>query len=123
MSERHDDPSLDPGNRRLVAATLAALDESAGRLDAATLSALNRGRQRAVDAARTRNPRWTRALALATAASLAVALLLVRPPAPQAPPAADTLDVRDLELVAEADYELYEDWEFYAWVEAQSADG
>jgi len=129
MSMREPAPGIDPPPQdgdAWIARTRAALDESVEGIDAATLSALNRGRQRALAVARGRPQRWRWPVAAAAlAASLAVAVTLVRVPplAPPPVPTADTLNVRDLELVAGADFELYEDWEFYAWLDGQHADG
>lgn len=127
MSTRKPDAGTDASNddAAWIAHSRATLDESVDALDAATLSALNRGRQRALAAARGRAQRWRWPVAAALAASLAVAVTLVRSPLVEPPvvPAADTLMVRDLELVAGADFELYEDWEFYAWLEGQHVDG
>jgi len=108
-----------------LARTRATLDDATDALDAATLSRLNRARQRALDVARgPQRPAWLWPVAFAAAASAAIAVVLVRPaPPPGAAPAAATLDARDLELVAGGDLELYDDWEFYAWLDAQPADG
>jgi hypothetical protein len=100
-----------------------ALDESEQALDAATLSRLNRARQRALEtAARGRSMRryWPAAFAAFAALALAVALWRV-PSGPITPPAAE---LQDFELLASQDHiELYEDLEFYAWLDAQPADG
>jgi len=99
------------------------LDQPNGELDAATLSRLNRARQAALAAALGRRPlrAWWPA-ALATAAVLAVAVVLVRIPEPATPAA--PVAAEDFEVIAAQDsLELYEDLEFYAWLDAQSADG
>ena len=124
---RPDDPArdpADPGDARWLARTRDALDEDARSFDAATLSALNRARQRALDAARTAPRRaWLLPVAFAAAASAALAVVLVRPAVAPVAPGPATLDATDLELVAGGEVELYDDWEFYAWLDAQPADG
>lgn len=118
-------PGRDGADAAWVARTRAALDDSVDALDAATLSALNRARQRALAQARSARPAWWWPAAFAAAASVALALVLVRPAAPPTPPDPGTmaLDARDLELVAAGELELYDDWEFYAWLASQPVDG
>ena len=132
IDPRHpDDPLRDPAHAALAARVRTGLEASAQALDGATLSRLNRARQRALDAARAPRRalvRWT-ALA-ATACVLVAAVALWRLPAtpvaptPASAPATAAPRVDDLALVAGgADLELVEDLEFYAWLDAQSADG
>ena len=120
-----DDPLLDPANARLAARARAALEDSAQALDAATLSRLNRARQRALDAARAPRRAGWRWTALATAAcALVAALALWRLPAPALAPPAQLPPAADLALIGDgSDLALVEDLEFYAWLDAQSADG
>ena len=105
----------------------AALDDSAARLDAATVSRLNRARQRALDQGLARRTRWVwPTLALATAASLTLALgLLLHTPEVAAPlPPTAATESLDFELLAGSeDLELIENLEFYAWLEQQYLDG
>ena len=126
-ANRPDDPAADhaaPDDARWLARTRDALDDDARSFDAATLSALNRARQRALEAARTTPRRgWLLPLAFAAAASAALAVVLVRPAVSPVAPDPATLDATDLELVAGGELELYDDWEFYAWLDAQPADG
>ena len=118
----------DPREDVLVAQLREQLEQSARDLDGATLSRLNRARQAALEAHR-RAPHarwlWPAAGAAALACAFAFALWrpLVQPDAmPLAPVAA-----ADLELLAgETGIELYEELEFYAWLDAQDtaqADG
>jgi len=102
----------------------SALEQSAQELDAATCSRLNRARQAALAAApRARRPlamAWP--AALATVSVLAVAVMLVRQPEPVVPVlpvASEDFDV----IAAQDSLELYENLEFYAWLDAQPADG
>jgi hypothetical protein len=94
----------------------AQLDADAGALDAASASRLNRARQRAL--AERPRARWLRiavpAFALAGAFALAVPLLRAPLPAPQAD-SAEAFEV----LVADDSLALYEDLEFYAWLDAE----
>lgn len=113
-----------PDDARWLARTRTALDDDAQAFDAATLSALNRARQRALEVARSTPRRgWLLPLALAAAASAALAVVLVKPVLTPVAPDPATLDATDLELVAGGELELYDDWEFYAWLDAQPADG
>jgi hypothetical protein len=102
----------------------STLEQSAAELDAATRSRLNRARQ----AALTEAGRWRRSTALlwpaalAMASALAVAVVLVRQPETAA--GALPVAVEDFDVIAAQDsLELYEDLEFYAWLDAQPADG
>lgn len=102
------------------------LDASARDLDAQTLSRLNRARQQALAAAPA-HPRSWQWLALATAASIALAVFLLPRPSsmttPIEPPAiADSAE--DFELLMDADQlSLYSDMDFYAWLESQDLEG
>ena len=103
----------------------ALLDRSAENLDAATLSRLNRARQAALAQRRTAPPRWVWGAGLAgvAAAVFAVALGLHRFAAP--PPTAPTpLQAGDIDLLTsdEDSLDLYENLDFYAWLEAHSGD-
>jgi anti-sigma-K factor RskA len=138
-----DDPALDAP---WLADVRARLDESARDLDAATLSRLNQARQAALAAARPRAPWWRFAPwivgATATAAlALAVGLALTLPGSPESavvtvaasvdaagPDVADLdasgLEVADLDMLAAPDdLALYEDMEFYAWLDDEAALG
>ncbi len=103
------------------------LDEAADDLDAATLSQLNRARQAALAASRTRRaPAWAWPALFAAAASCALAVLVwpvAQAPLETTPPG--MIVAGDLELLAaDAELALYEDLEFYAWLDTQqSADG
>ena len=122
--DRADDDTAGRDDARWLARTRTALDDDAQAFDAATLSALNRARQTALDAARTTPRRgWLMPVAFAAAASVALAVVLVRPAVTPVAPGPATLDATDLDLVAGGELELYDDWEFYAWLDAQPADG
>lgn len=123
-----DDPALDAP---WLDDVRARLDESARDLDAATLSRLNQARQAALAAARPRAPWWRFAPwlvgATATAAlALAVGLALTLPgsPEPVVAPVAAGLDAADFDMLsAPDDLALYEDMEFYAWLDDEAALG
>ncbi len=130
MNERKQTP--EPGDptasdARWTDAACRLLDESADDLDAATLSRLNRARQAAIEAGRTRRASvWAWPALFAAAATCALALLVW--PAAQAPLDStpdSVIAAGDLDLLAaDADLALYEDLEFYAWLDTQqSADG
>ena len=93
-------------------------DESVDNLDAATLSQLNRQRQRALAELRpgVARPwiRWVPAAGMATAALIAVMVLMPGPADMGAVPAA----VADMEiLLGEDSIEMLEDLEFYSWID------
>lgn len=131
MSEHPDDRDTVELERHARHVFNASVDD----LDAATLSRLNRSRQQALDAAAGRNRtgwRWTAwAPAGVLAASVLVAVLLLRSPSENGAPAQvaatpayadipqDPLELltagEDLDLATEADLE------FYAWVELATA--
>ncbi len=103
----------------------ALFDESVDALDAETLSRLNRGRQHALAALGTgANPwmRWVPAAGMATAALVAVMVLL---PGPVQPPAgALPQSVTDMEiLLGEDELEMFEDLEFYTWMDLADENG
>ena len=105
------------------------LDESAEGLDAATLSRLNRARQAALAQARPRaTHRWFLPAGLASACVLllAVAAWHAQVPSgaarlPELPFTASASSAgSDIDLVSSDDsLELYQDLEFYAWLDAQ----
>lgn len=118
MNVPHDQPWLERA--------LALLDHSADSLDAATLSRLNRARQAALaQAASHARPRWLFGVGLAGAAlALLLAFVIVPPhvvapmPAPIASDAADDADV----VAAQDNLDLYENLDFYAWLDTQGED-
>lgn len=108
------------------------LDAEVEQFDYALRSRLNQARQSALATlAPVRHQRWDRWIAGAVAAGLATALAvqLWWQPASLAPAADDLLasDVAELDaelLVASDDQlELYENLEFYAWLQSQPAGG
>ena len=98
------------------------LDASTRDLDAATLSRLNQARQAALQAApRPKSPPWLWPMALAAAGSLALAVAIwprVVPPTVLPPEGAASADDFSM-LAGEEQLELYEELDFYAWLEAQ----
>ena len=112
-----------------ISRTKVLLDESADGLDAATLSRLNRARRAALEHARPRVARrWFLPAGLASACGLllAVAVWHARAPAdaarlPELPFSAGvSSNGADIDLVSSDDsLELYQDLEFYAWLDAQ----
>jgi hypothetical protein len=112
-----------------VSRTKVLLDESAEGLDAATLSRLNRARQAALARARPRvAPRWFLPAGLASACVLLLAVTAWHSymPAgtarlPELPfTASASPNGGDIDLVSSDDsLELYQDLEFYAWLDAQ----
>lgn len=104
------------------------LDESAAGLDAQTLSRLNRARQAALAGARPRAQRWFIPTGLASACVLLLAVAAwhayVPPGGVAATPALPlTAAGGDIDLVSSDDsLELYQNLEFYAWLDAQDQD-
>jgi hypothetical protein len=120
------------------------LDEGAGELDAHTVQRLQRARAAALrgeapvrrgelplpgdempvpggaGAVRAYRPVWLLpAAGFAVAASLVLAVVTLRPTAPERA-APDVATVEDIEILfAKDDLDLYEDLEFYAWLEEQ----
>lgn len=111
----------------------ALLDASAQNLDAATLSRLNRARHAALAQTRRRPAlRWWLPTGLAGACMLALAFGVWQPRTSQhhvAAPATDanaiaTFQTDDMEMVSGTDsLDLYQNLEFYAWLDAQQRDG
>ena len=106
------------------------LDQSAQGLDAATLSRLNRVRQAALARPRAA-PRWFLPAGMASACGLLLAVVAwyghvpSGGAAPIPPPlmAAASSNGSDIDLVSSDDsLELYQNLEFYAWLDAQDQD-
>ena len=95
----------------------ALFDGSVDKLDAATLSTLNQGRHRALEA--TRSPRgewmrWAPAAGVATAVLIAVMVTLPEPGQVEIMPEAMTdMDI----LLGEDNFDMYEELEFYSWLD------
>lgn len=123
---RHPEPRGDSADAEDTTAWLdqirTQLDASARDLDAHTLSRLNRARQQALSQIPSRAPRRWHILALASAASIALAVALLpslRAPLPEAVPVVDA-NVEDFELLtSEESLALYSDLDFYAWLDTQ----
>jgi negative regulator of sigma E activity len=102
----------------------ALFDDSVERLDAATLSQLNQARHRALEevaAARPRTQwlRWMPVTGVAAAAVVAVMVMNV----PVAVQTGESIMTTDFELLLEDDnLEMFEDLEFYSWLEAADLD-
>ena len=112
----HDPREHEGQDEAWLHALRTQLDADAEALDAVTASRLNRARQRAL--AERPRARWLRiavpAFALAAAFALAVPLLRAPLPAPQA----GNAEAFEL-LTADDSLALYEDLEFYAWLDAE----
>lgn len=118
MAEREDDPWTERIRQHL--------DDSTRDLDAATCSRLNRARQQALLAAKApARPRWLWPMAIASTASLAVAVMLWPRLVPTAPTPPTTAAMpEDFTMLAGSDQlDLYEDLDFYAWLDAQPPSG
>jgi hypothetical protein len=105
--------------------TKRAFDAGVGRLDGATRSRLAQARAAAIDAAgQPEGRRWlrldgVRVAALGVAAMLAVAVVWLPQQAPE--PAVELTAFDDLDiLLDEEELDLFEELEFYAWLDAQA---
>lgn len=118
----------------LSARVVEQLEQSLGTYDAATASKLNRARQAALSQfATSHRPAWR--WALGTCAAAALAALVVLPRSLVAPEqslpdfavftGAAALEVDDRSLLADndANLEMIQNLEFYAWLELQAQDG
>ncbi len=98
-------------------------DDSVERLDAAALSRLNQGRHAAIEQLQSGRPatvwgRWVPATGIAAAALVAV--MVMRGPEMDDMPAES---VTDFEILLEGEsLEMFEDLEFYSWLEAADLD-
>ena len=118
----------DPNGAAWLARLRATLDADAEGLDPEARRRLASARRRALEV---RPAFGVPLFARAAVATLALAALVAVWRAPTLGPAADgvvveapaAIEARDLELVAAGELELYEDWEFYAWLDAQSVEG
>lgn len=116
-------------NKSWVHQAKTLLDQSADALDAATLSRLNRARQVALAHARPRSAqRWFLPAGLAGASMLMLAVATWHSYAPSgglALPltAAASSSGSEFDLVSgDEGLELYQNLEFYAWLDAQDQD-
>ena len=96
-------------------------DESVERLDAATLSKLNQGRQKALEELDNTKAfgqwaRWVPATGVAAAAVVAVVVWQGDPGDNVAPEPGSMTDFEI--LLSEDSLEMFEDLEFYSWVDA-----
>jgi hypothetical protein len=112
-------------DRRWIGSVVSALDEGVERYDAATLSRLNRARRAALAARPTaRTARWMFPAALAAAFTLVLAVGVWRGLPDRGSEAPLALEADDYAMLADADtFALAQDLEFYAWLDAQPADG
>jgi hypothetical protein len=119
-------------NHEWVSQARTLLDQSTQELDAATLSRLNRVRQAALAQARPRAAqRWVLPAGLASACVLLLAVAAWHSslhggaaPTPALPlTVAASSNSGDIDLVSSDDsLELYQNLEFYAWLDAQDQD-
>lgn len=106
--------------------TKALFDESVMDLDGGTRSRLTRARQLALaGAGRSRRAGAgfgfpVQAATAAAAIAVVAAVLVMREPPETAPTVAGTAEFSDFDLLLEEDeFDLFEDLEFYAWLEEQ----
>jgi len=116
-----------PGNEPWLERSLALLDQSVEAIDASTLSRLARARQHALARRHAQRRAWVGFGAIGAAAVLVLAFGLTRhaarpgiAPTPAAPASAQA-DGDDI-VVDDDNAELYDDLDFYAWLDAQTGD-
>ena len=121
-------PDSTAQEQRISEMLRAHLDESVENYDAATLSRLNQARQHALDALpTTRHRQWFwPGLGLAAAMALVLMLSVQRQSLTTSPDAVGDslvgtqLSVDEIALLAsDDDLEMFQDLEFYAWLEQQ----
>ena len=118
MAEHDEDPWTERIRQQL--------DNRARDLDAATLSRLNQSRLVALQAAAKPMQRpwlWPATLASAFSLALAVAIWPRLLPEPLPTPSAGTLPEDFSMLAGTENLELYEELDFYAWLDAQPLSG
>ncbi len=108
-------------NEQFAAQAKSHFDDSVERLDAATLSRLNKGRQEALAHQEQVLPvgRWLRWMPVTGVAAAALVTVIVM----RGPAGVDVIPgpvtASDLEILLEEDgLELFEDLEFYSWLES-----
>ncbi len=130
MNMRPNEPSRSSepprSNDPWVERAIALLDESAESLDAGTLSRLNRARQAALAQGRSMWSHWIVGTGFAGAALvLLLAFGIGQRSAP--PPASLPVTVEQVgdadALASDDNLDLYENLDFYAWLDAQQQDG
>jgi len=103
------------------------LDCSARDLDGASVSRLNRARQAALHSARrAQSPRWLWPATWAGAFALTLVIALWPRLLPDTPamPSSNVGAAEDFQMLASSEeLELYEELDFYAWLDAQPASG
>lgn len=118
-----NEPNDNAANEAFEKRAKAQFDNSVEELDAATLSRLNQGRHAALEALHGGRPlaAWGRWVPLTgVAAAALVTVMLVRGPE-MAPLPGDA--VADFEILLEGEnLELYEDLEFYSWLDSADLD-
>ena len=118
-----NEPDDNAANEAFAKRAKAQFDNSVEELDAATLSRLNQGRHAALEALHGSRPlaAWGRWVPLTgVAAAVLVTVMLVRAPEVATLPG-DA--VADFEILLEGEnFELYEDLEFYSWLDSADLD-
>jgi len=117
----------EPRHENWIERATALLDRSTEDMDASTLSRLNRARQVALAQRRIAPRRWTLGAGFAGAAAIVFAIAIglhrrVESPAHPAPTA--PLQAADIDILTSDDdsLDLYENLDFYAWLDAQGGD-
>ena len=114
-----NEPKDNDVNDELATQAKELFDDSVERLDAAALSRLNQGRHAAIEQRQSGHSaivwgRWVPATGIAAAALVAV--MVMRGPEMDDMPADS---VTDFEILLEGEsLEMFEDLEFYSWLEA-----
>jgi hypothetical protein len=118
-----NEPNDNEVNEEFAAQAKGLFDDSVERLDAAALSRLNKGRHAAIEQLQGGRPatlwgRWVPATGVAAVALVTV--MVMRGPEVDDMPAES---VTDFEILLEGEsLEMFEDLEFYSWLEAADLD-
>ena len=118
-----NEPNDNDVNEEFATQAKELFDDSVERLDAAALSRLNQGRHAAIEQMQSGHSanvwgRWVPATGIAAAALVAV--MVMRGPEMDDMPAEP---VTDFEILLEGEsLEMFEDLEFYSWLEAADLD-
>lgn len=99
-----------------------AFDRSVDALDAATLSRLNRSRQAALDQRLQSRRQWQRWVPATGVAVAVLMVVLTQQDGGDAGPMGAPLPDLDI-LMGEESIEMFEDLEFYSWLDSQELEG
>ena len=120
MNEHKENSDFDEADERFIAQAKEHFEESVHGLDGATQSRLNQARHKAMEEIATnkgfgRWNQWVPVAGVAAAAVFAVVLLRGNPTMDELVPATTASDFEL--LLNQDDFEMFEDLEFYSWID------